>query len=545
MPSQALYLKYRPQTFGDVTGQEHITRTLQNALELGRIGHAYLFTGTRGTGKTSTARILAKAVNCISTTKPHPCNECAICRAINQERLLDLVEIDAASNTGVDNIRDLRDKVDFRPTEARYKVYIIDEAHMLSNAAFNALLKTLEEPPPHVIFILATTEANRLPATIISRCQRFDFRRASVAELVTQLGSIARQETLDVEPAALELVARQANGSFRDGTSLLDQLTAYSGDTITLSHVQRLLGAASLENIHAIVASIAGRDLARGIAAVGSAIDAGADPRQVARDTVDYLHGVLLFSVNSASTVNQGQETRDEMRELAAAMTAETVLRAIRLFSQAALDLRNSASPTLPLEMALVEATLEPGTSAALTGPLISARPASPAPASAPAGVTSRASASAPAPEPKRQTARAAPAKKKAPDVAESDVPAPGEPAGPPTLANIKKHWDALVARYRTVNKSLSAYLRDAEPVALKDNILTVGFFYPLHRDRFENDKHARPQLEKLAAEMFGAPVRIKCDLSPKKQKMQAAEEDPLIRAAMNLGARIVDLEEE
>ena len=188
MPAQALYLKYRPQTFDDVQGQDHITHTLKNALVLNRVAHAYLFTGTRGTGKTSTARILAKAVNCLDpdVTK-RPCNKCAICVAINQERLLDLVEIDAASNTGVDNIRDLRDKIDFRPNEARFKVYIIDEAHMLSNAAFNALLKTLEEPPPHVIFILATTEVNRVPATISSRCQRFDFKRASLQELIDQL----------------------------------------------------------------------------------------------------------------------------------------------------------------------------------------------------------------------------------------------------------------------------------------------------------------------------------------------------------------------
>lgn len=542
MPAQALYLKYRPQTFDDVVGQEHITNTLKNALELGRIAHAYLFTGTRGTGKTSTARILAKAVNCISTSKPKPCNECAICRAINEERLLDLVEIDAASNTGVDNIRDLRDKVDFRPNEARYKVYIIDEAHMLSNAAFNALLKTLEEPPPHVIFILATTEANRLPATITSRCQRFDFRRATVQELVGQLGDIAKKENMDIEPAALELVARQANGSFRDGTSLLDQLTAYSSDTVSLAHVQRLLGAASRETIHEIVSSLAEHDLARGIAEIGSAVDAGADPRQVARDTVEYLRGVMLIAVKGDSSLNVGEEARTEMRELAARLNPDQAVHAIRLFSQAALDLRNSASPTLPLELAFVEAALEPTiTSAPLPAPSsprsVSAQPAPSAPAPRTAAVEAK---------PPTKVARTSTAKKK-PDEAEADsepnvvVSAPGGLS----LQAIKKNWDALLTRYRAANKSAAAFLRDAEPVSLKDNTLTIGFFYEFHRDRFSDDKRAKPQLERIASELFGTTLHVKCDLSPKKQKMQAAEDDPVIRAAMNLGGRIVDLEEE
>lgn len=538
MPAQALYLKYRPQTFDDVVGQEHITNTLKNALELGRIAHAYLFTGTRGTGKTSTARILAKAVNCTSTTKPKPCNECAICRAINQERLLDLVEIDAASNTGVDNIRDLRDKVDFRPTEARYKVYIIDEAHMLSNAAFNALLKTLEEPPPHVIFILATTEANRLPATITSRCQRFDFRRATVQELVGQLGDIAKKEKMDIEPAALELVARQANGSFRDGTSLLDQLTAYSSDTVSLAHVQRLLGAASRETIHDIISSLAQHDLARGIAAIGSAVDAGADPRQVARDMVEYMRGVMLSAVKGDSSLNVGDETRSEMQELATRLNPEQAVHAIRLFSQAALDLRNSASPTLPLEMAFVEAALEP-----TTGVLSSPAPAMPRPVTAPSAPPPRAAAEA---KPATKVARAVAAKKK-PDEAEAEVATTVVVAAPGALSLpvIKKNWDALLARFRAANKSAAAFLRDAEPVSLKENTLTIGFFYEFHRDRFADDKRAKPQLEKIASEMFGTTLHVKCDLSPKKQKMQAAEDDPVIKAAMNLGGRIVDLEEE
>jgi DNA polymerase-3 subunit gamma/tau len=535
MPAKALYLKYRPQTFQDVQGQDHITNTLRNALILNRIAHAYLFTGTRGTGKTSTARILAKAVNCLDPEPANrPCNQCAICRAINEERLLDLVEIDAASNTGVDNIRDLRDKIDFRPNEARYKVYIIDEVHMLSMSAFNALLKTLEEPPPHVIFVLATTEVNRVPATIASRCQRFDFKRATLQELMQQLGVIAKKEGMDLEPAALELVARQANGSFRDGTSLLDQLSAYSGDTITLRHVQVLLGAASREIIHEICAAISARDIGRGIAALDAAVDAGADPRQIARDVVEYLRGVLMFVVKSEATLNVDEEMRNEMRALAAHMNAERCTRAVRLFSQAVLDLRSSASPTLPLEMALVEATIDPA-------PLVvAAAPASSPRAVAPANPLASASASKPNAQPTYQRV-AAPKKAKAaaPETVENDTNAI---AGAFSLKTLKQNWEALIKQFQKINKGMAPFLKDAEPVALKDDTLVVGFFYELHQARFDNDKNAKPQFAKLLQDTFGTAVHIKCIVSPKREKMRQAQNDPLVRTGMNLGGKVTNI---
>lgn len=539
MPGKALYQKYRPQSFDDVQGQDHITHTLRNALVLNRIAHAYLFTGTRGTGKTSTARILAKAVNCLNPDpRQRPCNQCAICQAINQERLLDLVEIDAASNTGVDNIRDLRDKIDFRPNEARYKVYIIDEVHMLSTSAFNALLKTLEEPPPHVIFILATTEVNRVPATITSRCQRFDFKRASLQELMEQLGHIAKKEDMDLEPAGLELVARQANGSFRDGTSLLDQLTAYSGDTITLRHVQVLLGAASRESIHEICAAIAERDIGRGISALDAAVDAGADPRQIARDVVEYLRGVLMFTVKSESTLNVGEEVRAQMRELAAQMNAGQCSRAIRLFSQAVLDLRSSASPTLPLEMALVEATLEPA-------PITAAAPAPGARASSPAAP---ASPFIPAPGTKQQGGStyqrvSAPKKPtKAPDSVENETP---EIAGALSIAVLKKNWENLIRTFHKSNKAMAPFLKDAEPLSLKDNTLVIGFFYDIHQSRFDNDKHAKTQFSKILNDTFGVTLHLKCIVSPKREKMREAQNDPLVRTGMNLGGKVTNIIED
>lgn len=544
MPAQALYLKYRPQTFEDVQGQEYITHTLRNALELNRIAHAYLFTGTRGTGKTSTARILAKAVNCLDPDiRKRPCNRCEVCRAINEERLTDLIEIDAASNSGVDNIRDLRDKIDFRPGVARFKVYIIDEAHMLSNAAFNALLKTLEEPPPHVIFVLATTEVNRLPATITSRCQRFDFKRATLPELISQLGSIAAQEGMQLEPAALELVARQANGSFRDGTSLLDQLTAYSGDVITLQHVQNLLGAASRESIHEIVASLGARDVARGIAALDQVVDAGADPRQVARDVVDYLRGVMLFTVNGDAALNVGEDARTQMRALAEEMSPELAARAIRLFSQAALDLRNSTSPTLPLEMAVVETTFTPAPAPSLMQ-VSAPRPAPVRRAEPNPLESSPVPAAAPKPARAESTFQKVTSTKKKTE-APPPEPQGAAPSGRLNLATIRSSWPAVMTRFHRANRTFAPFLKDAEPVVLADNNLTIGFFYDIHQARFDNDKNARPQLEKILQEIFGAPLRVKCVVSPKRAKMQAAQDDPVIRAAMNLGGKIVDVKED
>ena len=295
MATQALYRKWRSRTFDEVIGQEHVTRTLQNALAAERVAHAYLFTGPRGTGKTTTARLLAKAVNCVGDGDTKPCGACHICRAVDEGRLLDMIEIDAASNRGIDEIRDLREKVGFRPGEARVKFYIIDEVHMLTDPAFNALLKTLEEPPPHVIFVLATTEPHKIPATIVSRCQRFDFRRIPLSDMTQWLAHIAEAEALQVEPAALESIARQGGGSMRDAISLLDQLTAYGSETITLAQVQAVLGSVASQSVIELADSLIDGDLARGLDVINQVVGDGAEPRQFTREFVEYLRGLLLL----------------------------------------------------------------------------------------------------------------------------------------------------------------------------------------------------------------------------------------------------------
>src|SRR5215210_2141472 len=278
--SSSLYRKYRSQTFDELVGQEPVVRTLKNAIAGNRISHAYLFTGPRGVGKTSAARLLARAANCTSTVKEKPCNECPNCLAANMDIATDLIEIDAASNTGVDNIRELIERANFAPSVWHTKFYIVDESHMLSVSAFNALLKTLEEPPPHTSFILATTEVHKVPATVASRCQRFDFRRIPLTAMLARLQYVCEQEGIDAETAALELVARQATGSLRDALSLLDQLRVFAEKAITLQSVQEMLGAGGSEEVAAFVDTLLVGDMAQGLRRISSTSEEGRDLRQ-------------------------------------------------------------------------------------------------------------------------------------------------------------------------------------------------------------------------------------------------------------------------
>lgn len=355
MPAQALYRKWRPQLWDEVVGQEHIVQTLRHALQLDRIAHAYLFSGPRGCGKTTSARLVAKAVNCLAPDPAQrPCNTCAHCLAVNEGRFLDLIEIDGASNNSVENVRELRDKINFSPAQGRFKIYIIDEVHMLSMGAFNALLKTLEEPPAHAIFILATTESYKVPATVASRCQRFEFRRIPVADIVARLQTMCAQEGLQVEAAALELVARQATGALRDAISLLDQLVS-ADDHVSLAQAQALLGTAVGQTVHQLSAALAAGDLPAGLTFVNAAVDAGTDPRQLARQVVDYLRAVLLVKLGNAALVDATAENRALMAAQAETWTAPALLRAIRAFGAAANEVKAGWQPQLPLELAVVE----------------------------------------------------------------------------------------------------------------------------------------------------------------------------------------------
>ncbi len=449
MAAQALYRRWRPQSFDDVYGQEHITRTLRNAVATDRMAHAYLFTGLRGTGKTSVARILAKAVNCTGADETaRPCNECSICEAITAGRLLDLIEIDAASNTGVDDVRELRDKIGFAPNEARFKVYIIDEVHMLSTAAFNALLKTLEEPPDHALFILATTEPHKIPDTILSRCQRHDFRRIGVTEVAAKLAVICAAEGIDASKEALERIARSGTGSLRDAESLLDQVIA-TGDGVTLEHVRDALGTPGGERVAAMVDALIAGDAAAALRHIGEAVDQGADPAQMRGSLLEHLRGLLLLQTGADDRVlDVPEELLATMRDQAAALPTSHLVATIHRVNDARPS-PDRSQPTLPLELALVEAVLDVGASAGLTLPVggavaapavapaqASPAAASPAAASPAAAATSTGDATASKPKPraaKPQTqAQTLPADASS---AESSAPATQPAAAKPVAA--------------------------------------------------------------------------------------------------------------
>jgi len=350
--AKALYRKWRPQKWDEVVAQEHVVQTLQNAVMHDRVAHAYLFAGPRGTGKTSTARLLAKAVNCLDEDMGNrPCNNCTHCQAFNADRFMDLIEIDAASNTSVDDVRDLREKINFSPSQGKFKVYIIDEVHMLSTAAFNALLKTLEEPPPHAIFILATTEIHKIPATVLSRCQRHEFRPIPIDVIVKHLTSKSKDEGINVEDDVFKEIARQATGSLRDAISLLDQL-ASTDEPVTLEKTQQILGTATSSNVIQIIDALIKQDSAQGLAQINTTLGNGTDPRQFSRQLVTYLRNVLLFKIGNVDLVQTAEEVTPKIKGHAEQFTMVELLNAIEAFNRATTEEHANWHPGLGLELA-------------------------------------------------------------------------------------------------------------------------------------------------------------------------------------------------
>jgi DNA polymerase-3 subunit gamma/tau len=531
MATQALYLKYRPQTFEDVVGQEPITRTLRNALRQGRVRHAYLLAGPRGTGKTTMARLLAKAVNCRAPEEERPCNACHICVAIAAGRLLDLIEIDAASNRGIDEIRDIREKVGFRPNEGRYKVYVLDEAHMLTEPAFNALLKTLEEPPPHVIFALVTTDPHKIPATIISRCQRFDFRRLPLQTIVDRLAYIAEQEGMVVEPAALELIAYQGTGALRDAISLLDQLASY-GDEITLDQVQMVLGTVASEAAGKLAACLADGDVAGGLDLINRTVADGADPRQLGREVVEYLRGLLLIREGAGTRLlNATAEQAAEMEALAERVPGARLLRAIHLFNEAATDLRRGLQtiPQLPLEMALVESALAPALPEA-SAPAGDSTPPQGGGGRPPGQDSDRPAPSQPRPEVRRVAEQPAP-------VPASPIESPGEalaaaepaseqvPAGSLTLERLEGAWPQVLQAVRQRNPATQAALNTGcQPVEVNGAEIVVTFPFPVLREKLmapQRQAEVQEALSEVLHDTCHVRFVLAKDYMPQQQAVQ------------------------
>jgi DNA polymerase-3 subunit gamma/tau len=525
MASQALYLKWRPQRFEDVVGQEHVTTTLKNALQSGRVSHAYLFSGPRGTGKTSMARLLAKAVNCLDEdVSRRPCNECHICLSVNQGRLLDLIEMDAASHTGVDNVREaIRDKVGFRPTEARFKVYVIDEVHMLSTSAFNALLKTLEEPPEHVIFCLATTEPQKVLTTILSRCQHFEFRRIGLSALVERLQYISGQEGLRVEPDALQLMARMSAGCARDAISLLDQITAYGDEMISVERVRAVLGLSDEAVIYELLNHLAAHDVGRGLDVIGQVVEHGAGLRQFAQQVIESLRAALLLRIGGASALpDVDAQAREHLGTLAERLSVHDLVRSIKLFNQAQLDLRSSDQSQLALELALVEAALsepsEPdGVSEAHA--VQAARPVKkgPAPSPPPVPVQPAGRSSVPPPAPPRSVA--VPNRAQVSEDGAQERPPGGEmPVSTLSMEELDASWDSIMRSLRAKSVGIESFVGSARTRTVEDgNCIVLGFPGTRNDPGFNfsakklGEADNKRIVEEVASEVLGKLCRLRC----------------------------------
>lgn len=530
--SQVLYLKWRPGDWDEVIGQDHIITTLKNSVRLDRISHAQIFSGPRGTGKTSTARVLAKAANCLAEDPvARPCNECANCQSVIKGEFLDLIEIDAASNTSVDDVRELRDKINFSPNVGRFKVYVIDEVHMLSTSAFNALLKTLEEPPPHAIFILATTEIHRIPITVISRCQRHDFRRISVDEIVKQLENMAAAEKITVDQDVLRLIARQATGSLRDAISILDQLSSAENE-ITAELVHQILGTSPDQAVLNFVDAMLSGDSRKGLNTLHQSAERGNDPVQFTKQVVAYFRNVLLMKMDNADRIDVPENLLPTITSHSKKISMKELLDLIRVFNNAANDRGASWQPTLPLEMAFLE-----GLEVIDQEGVVPSR-AEPAP---------------------RKTKQASPKQtqkppQKPPQVTHREQ-APAQQEPPPDKPEkegqqpltVLQQWRKILEGVRDANPVTQGILNSCKPLGIKDNQLVLSFQSNAIKDKIDGGDHIKIT-EDAIEKVIGVRLPILCVVGGKDQAdlPDGVDPDGLVAAVVrDLGGTLVSGEDD
>lgn len=537
----ALYRKWRPGDFENLVGQDHISRTLANAIKTGKIAHAYLFSGPRGTGKTSTAKILAKALNCENGPTPSPCNQCASCTKINVGSSMDVFEIDAASNRGIDEIRDLRETVKFTPVDGRYKVYIIDEVHMLTTEAFNALLKTLEEPPAHVVFILATTEAHKVPATIHSRCQRYDFKRIAVLEIVKRLELVASEMKRQVEEDALRLIAIHADGGMRDALGILDQCSALDDACISVEKVRKLLGLVGHEWIWKIVDFVAAKDMRGILQSLDELISKGKDVKQILAEIALHMRSVLIYqAAGDATGVEMYSTEKEVLASHSEKFTREAIVRTIQKMHAALMEAKWSPQPRITTEVALLSLCDEPAEALGNDSMLLRRLEELEGKIAA---LGKGAMVSQPAPRsalrealPQRQVHSAA-ARSAAP-LREMPATNPDVPRAAVLTTDAGAVWDRLLKTLvDTGKRSIYACVSQGQFRGLNGNQLHIAFMAAFPKERTEKTDY-REMLETILREICGQDIKVHCTLenvAPPPAPKPVVPKKPTVEIAADL----------